>query len=159
MNQSNPKTHTCPTCGYVWDHGRHGGHNCSDLLLEQNKRLKVLIGERDNSINELTAQNANYEAFTTKIINWNEQFTPQQQIDIGRNGEVNHFVDLAKKLLGKTSSQSLSVGNLIQYLLSDEYLPLLERAILARYGTSYKNKDKHEKAINLITALNKGIES
>ncbi len=29
----NPDTHTCYTCGYVWKHGTHGGHSCSDRLL------------------------------------------------------------------------------------------------------------------------------
>lgn len=31
----NPTTHTCPTCGYTWKHGKHGGHSCSDNLLEK----------------------------------------------------------------------------------------------------------------------------
>ena len=41
-------------------------------------------------------------------------------------------------------------NNLIDHLLSAEYITLLERAILARYSTSTNNKAKHEKAINLI---------
>lgn len=41
---------------------------------------------------------------------------------------------------------------LVEYLLSDEYFPLLDRAILSRYGTSRRNKEKHEKAIGLMTA-------
>ena len=40
--------------------------------------------------------------------------------------------------------------NLVDYILSDEYLRLLERAVLSRYSTSTNNKAKHEKAINLI---------
>ena len=39
---------------------------------------------------------------------------------------------------------------LVDYILSDEYLHLLERALLSRYSTSTTNKAKHEKAINLI---------
>lgn len=36
---TNPETHTCPTCGYTWKHGRHGGHSCSDRLVQQRDEL------------------------------------------------------------------------------------------------------------------------
>lgn len=39
---------------------------------------------------------------------------------------------------------------LVNFLLSDEYLTLLERAVASRYWTSTNNKAKHEKAMNLI---------
>ena len=39
---------------------------------------------------------------------------------------------------------------LVDFILSEEYLILLERAIASRYGTSTNNKAKHEKALNLI---------
>ena len=39
---------------------------------------------------------------------------------------------------------------LIEMLLSEEYLPLLEKAIMARYGTSTNNKDLHAEAYGLI---------
>ena len=39
---------------------------------------------------------------------------------------------------------------LAQYILSSEYVTLLERAILSRYSTSTNNKEKHEAVINLI---------
>ena len=39
---------------------------------------------------------------------------------------------------------------LAAYLLSDEYVFLLEKAVLSRYATSTNNKDKHEVAIHLI---------
>ena len=42
---------------------------------------------------------------------------------------------------------------LMEYLVSDEYLILLERAILSRITLSAKNKDKHMKAINLIRSF------
>ena len=41
-------------------------------------------------------------------------------------------------------------NNLIDHLLSAEYITLLERAILARYSTSTNNKEQHLKSINLI---------
>ena len=49
------ETHECYTCGYTWDHGKHGGHRCTDRLVEQNKRLKVVIAERELKIDNLTA--------------------------------------------------------------------------------------------------------
>jgi len=45
---------------------------------------------------------------------------------------------------------SESREKLAEYLFSDEYLFLLERAVLSRYGTSSNNKDKHAHAIFLI---------
>jgi len=50
-----------------------------------------------------------------------------------------------------------SKNNLVEYLLSDEYLRLLERAVLARYATSSNNKAKHEKAISLIWLYKQGV--
>jgi cell division protein FtsB len=29
------ETHTCPSCGYEWQHGKHGGHDCLGRLREQ----------------------------------------------------------------------------------------------------------------------------
>lgn len=45
MTYQNPKTHECPTCGYVWNHGKHGGHSCSDRLLADNKALKAQVNQ------------------------------------------------------------------------------------------------------------------
>jgi len=45
-----PKTHTCSTCGYVWLHGQHGGHRCSEYMAKTIDHLKVEMGrleERD----------------------------------------------------------------------------------------------------------------
>ena len=36
----NPTHHTCPICKYTWQHGQHGGHDCTVYLLEQ---LKIAI--------------------------------------------------------------------------------------------------------------------
>ena len=41
---------------------------------------------------------------------------------------------------------------LVDFLLSDEYITLLERAVASRYCTSTNNKAKHQKAMNLIRA-------
>ena len=35
----NPEFHTCTTCGHVWKHGVHGGHDCKGRLVEQNNEL------------------------------------------------------------------------------------------------------------------------
>ena len=43
-----------------------------------------------------------------------------------------------------------SKNKLVQYLLTSEYIILLERAILSRYSTSSNNKEKHDIAIELI---------
>ena len=45
---------------------------------------------------------------------------------------------------------SESREELVQYLLTSEYITLLERAILSRYSTSTNNKEKHAAAIALI---------
>lgn len=37
---TNPTHHTCPDCGYVWEHGKHGGHSCVTRLLAEIARLK-----------------------------------------------------------------------------------------------------------------------
>ena len=39
------KIHTCPTCGYEWEHGKHGEHNCSTLLLKKIESLEALSTE------------------------------------------------------------------------------------------------------------------
>lgn len=36
---SNPEFHTCPTCGYTWQHGQHGGHSCVERLVKQRDEL------------------------------------------------------------------------------------------------------------------------
>jgi len=43
-----------------------------------------------------------------------------------------------------------SKEKLVAYLLSNEYVTLLERAVLSRIGTTTNNYDKHEKAVHLI---------
>ena len=48
---------------------------------------------------------------------------------------------------------SESREKLATYLFSDEYLHLLERAVLARLATTTKNHDKHAGAIELIREL------
>lgn len=40
---SNPEFHSCPTCGYTWRHGQHGGHNCSTLLLQKIRVLREAL--------------------------------------------------------------------------------------------------------------------
>jgi len=35
------ETFECPTCGYRWQQGQHGGHLCSDRLLQQLKDAKI----------------------------------------------------------------------------------------------------------------------
>jgi len=41
---------------------------------------------------------------------------------------------------------------LVEYLLSEDYLWLLERAILARLGTTTNNFEAHSKAYQLLEA-------
>jgi hypothetical protein len=41
---------------------------------------------------------------------------------------------------------------LAEYLLSEEYRPLLYAAVLARYGTTSRHHEQHLKAIDLIEA-------
>jgi hypothetical protein len=43
-----------------------------------------------------------------------------------------------------------SKNKLVKYLLTSEYITLLERTILSRYSTSSNNKEKHAIAIELI---------
>ena len=38
---TNPETHTCPDCGYTWQHGQHGGHSCATHLKAQLEQLKI----------------------------------------------------------------------------------------------------------------------
>lgn len=38
------ETFECPTCGYKWPKGAHGGHSCSEILL---RKLEVVKAERD----------------------------------------------------------------------------------------------------------------
>jgi len=47
-------------------------------------------------------------------------------------------------------SSRVDKSNLVEYILSDEYIDLLERAVAARYATSTNNKEKHSKAFDLI---------
>ena len=35
-----PGHHTCGVCGYLWNHGASGDHNCSDRLVKQIKELQ-----------------------------------------------------------------------------------------------------------------------
>ena len=36
-----PKTHTCPDCGYIWEHGINGSHSC--VLQLKNNLQKTSI--------------------------------------------------------------------------------------------------------------------
>jgi len=65
------------------------------------------------------------------------------QLAIGNN--TPHEFILAKCHLDDELKSELS-----EYLLSDDYINLLERAILSRYGTSSNNKVKHHRVINMI---------
>ena len=40
---NNPETHTCPTCGYVWLHGKNGSHNCDVLLIDRIEKLESAL--------------------------------------------------------------------------------------------------------------------
>ena len=42
--------HTCPTCGYEWQHGKHGGHSCSDRLEVQRHELLEALKELSNAV-------------------------------------------------------------------------------------------------------------
>ena len=57
---SNPETHMCPTCGYVWIHGKNGSHNCNVLLLARIENLELEL-KRSKEISkrqgEITAVN------------------------------------------------------------------------------------------------------
>ena len=47
---SNPETHTCPTCGYVWLHGRDGSHNCDVLLLDRIENLESELNRAQSNV-------------------------------------------------------------------------------------------------------------
>jgi hypothetical protein len=47
---------------------------------------------------------------------------------------------------------------LVEYLLSEDYLWLLERAILARYGTTTNHKEAHARAFELLEAYKETLE-
>jgi hypothetical protein len=38
-----PSEFTCPTCGYRWQKGQHGGHRCETLMQEKINRLESLM--------------------------------------------------------------------------------------------------------------------
>lgn len=40
---SNPETHTCPNCGYVWKHGQDGSHSCSTRLQTRVRELEAQL--------------------------------------------------------------------------------------------------------------------
>ena len=53
---SNPETHTCPTCGYIWLHGRDGSHNCDVLLLDRIENLQLELNRAQSRIKELDSE-------------------------------------------------------------------------------------------------------
>jgi hypothetical protein len=38
----NPTHHSCIYCGYVWQHGQHGGHDCKGNLKAAFERVAAL---------------------------------------------------------------------------------------------------------------------
>lgn len=46
------ETFECPKCGYQWQQGQHGGHSCSDRLLQQ---LKDVMTERNSILADWNA--------------------------------------------------------------------------------------------------------
>lgn len=46
-----------------------------------------------------------------------------------------------------------SKEELVEYLLSEEYVDLLELAILARLGTTRYNEEQHTKAFELLSVF------
>lgn len=41
MPIENPTHHTCPDCGFMWEHGEHGGHRCAVYLKAKIERLEA----------------------------------------------------------------------------------------------------------------------
>ena len=46
MPIENPTHHTCPDCGFMWEHGEHGGHDCAVYLKAKIERLEAALAER-----------------------------------------------------------------------------------------------------------------
>jgi len=69
---SNPTHHTCCDCGYVWEHGQHGGHSCSDLLLKKIENLERKMNPRLWTTSESEAWHSaipNVQKAFTKLFN------------------------------------------------------------------------------------------
>ncbi len=62
----NPSHHRCYDCGYVWQHGQHGGHDCKGNLKAAIERVAALYRlERATGWSETdTPQRLAYDAET-----------------------------------------------------------------------------------------------
>ncbi len=63
--------------------------------------------EANNAYAELQEENQEMKAILTKIVNWNDNFTIKERVDIGSNGQRDYFIQLAfetiKRQLAKAS--------------------------------------------------------
>ncbi|MGY8830077.1 MAG: hypothetical protein ACKVIS_11090 [Pseudomonadales bacterium] len=55
---NNPTHHTCPTCGYTWLHGQHGGHSCALQLKPQIDSLAMLVRMLVSRLNKYTPESS-----------------------------------------------------------------------------------------------------
>ena len=66
---SNPEFHTCPICGYTWEHGRDGSHNCTVKLRQ---RIAELESERDAVCSQSNASNREIERLFDELEGYKE---------------------------------------------------------------------------------------
>ena len=61
-------------------------------LDKQMEELITRLNKAESRVNEL-------EIFADKVVNWNEQFSVKERLDIGSLGQQRHFQQLAIKVL------------------------------------------------------------
>lgn len=102
------ETFECPTCGYRWQQGQHGGHSCSDRLLQQLEDAKIEL----NSV----------------LVDWNAIVSASGSKTHG--GAVGHVAQMRAELEAvKAERDELKVG---LEIIKDEHMDILSDVIDAK---------------------------
>lgn len=80
----------CPTCGFQWTKGQHGGHLCTEILLQQ---LKVV---KDELNQERTSHANSHKVTFEKVIFWKKQMQAALTIIYSAIGRTDAEKDAAQ---------------------------------------------------------------
>lgn len=61
--------------------------------------------EANNVYAELQEKNQEMRTLLTKIVNWNDNFTVKERLDMGSNGQRDYFVQLAFEIIKKETTK------------------------------------------------------
>jgi len=88
---ANPTHHTCWKCGFVWEHGKHGGHSCSDQLKEKADRMQTALERIERWFGEFPETGEFWDEDQTRPMTYGACY--------GSNGERDFMRQIAREAL------------------------------------------------------------